>query len=89
MIKLSINKDSLSLDKDFNTGFLKPKDHLFPKFWENSRKGGLNPIVSRKLMSIADDVIRSLSLDVKPKDVIITGSIVSYNWHELSAGHVN
>ena len=43
MIKLSIKQS----DFDFNTGLLKPKDSLYPKFWKNKQ---LNPIVARKLM---------------------------------------
>ena len=35
-------------------------------------------------MAIADDIIKSLNLDVEIEDVIITGSIASYNWHDLS-----
>ena len=35
-------------------------------------------------MQIADEVIKSLNLDKEVKDVVITGSIASYNWHELS-----
>lgn len=77
MIKLSIKKD----DFEFNTGLLKPKDTLYPKFWKNNN---LNPIVARKLMKIADDIIDSLDLGVEVEDVIITGSLASYNWHELS-----
>ena len=79
MIKLSIKKR----DFDFNTGLLKPKDSLYPKFWKNNK---LNTIVSRKLMKIADDVIKSLNLgdNLDVEDVIITGSIASYNWHEMS-----
>ncbi len=77
MIKLSIKKQ----DFDFNSGLLVPKDNLYPKFWS---KNTLNPIVARKLVQIADDVIKSLKLGVDIEDVIITGSIASYNWHELS-----
>ncbi len=77
MIKLSIKKN----DFDFNTGLLKPKDSLYPKFWS---KNDLNSIVSRKLMAIADDIIDSLDMRDYVEDVIITGSIASYNWHELS-----
>lgn len=77
MIKLSIKKE----DFDFNTGLLIPKDNLHPKFWKNNN---LNPIVARKLTQIADDVIKSLKLGIDIEDVIITGSIASYNWHELS-----
>lgn len=77
MIKLSIKNKSF----DFNTGLIKPKDSLYPKFWKNNK---LNAIVARKLMKIADDIIKSLDLDIDVEDVIITGSIASYNWHDLS-----
>ena len=46
MIKLSIKKE----DFNFNTGLLKPKEALYPKFWKNE---DLNPVVARKLMQIA------------------------------------
>lgn len=81
MIKLSIGKAGLTFGPDFNTNLLKPKSTLFPKFWKNNK---LNVIVSRKLTEIADGVIKSLDLDTDVEDVIITGSIASYNWHELS-----
>lgn len=82
MINVSLIKKMK--DFDFNTNVLKPKATLFPKFWKNDRNGGINPIVARKLVEISDRIIDSLNLDAKPKDVIITGSIVSYNWHENS-----
>lgn len=71
----------IELEKDEYSGILKPKDTLFPKIWKNNK---INPIVARKLMQIADEVIRSLDLDVEEEDVIITGSIASYNWHDKS-----
>tara|TARA_S200000501_G_scaffold378945_1_gene445265 strand:- start:1265 stop:2080 length:816 start_codon:yes stop_codon:yes gene_type:complete len=81
VIKLSIKKDTLTFTPEFNSGLLIPKENLHPKFW---RKGILDPIVSRKLVEIADDIIKSLDLLGQVEDVIITGSIASYNWHELS-----
>ena len=82
MVNISFKKDSLFLDKEFNTGLLKPKDKLFPKIWQGNR---LVPIVNRKLMLIADEIIKSLNfLNQEVEDVIITGSIASYNWHEMS-----
>ena len=82
MINISLIKSMK--DFDFDTTVLKPKATLFPKFWKNDRNGGINPIVARKLIEISDRIIKSLNLEVKPKDVIITGSIASYNWHENS-----
>ena len=63
------------------SGLLVPKDSLYPKFWKNNK---LNSIVARKLMAIADDVIKSLDIAEFVEDVVITGSISSYNWHDLS-----
>lgn len=81
MINLSVKKDIVKFEPDFNTGLLKPKSTLYPKFWKNNI---LNPIVARKLMQIADDIIKSLDLEIEIEDVVITGSISSYNWHRLS-----
>tara|TARA_B100001057_G_C22798308_1_gene930563 strand:- start:457 stop:1269 length:813 start_codon:yes stop_codon:yes gene_type:complete len=81
MINISVKKYKLDISKEFNTGLLKPKDTLYTKFWKNNK---LDPIVARKLMKIADDIIESLDLDVDVEDVVITGSIASYNWHDLS-----
>lgn len=81
MIKLAIKKEDFLAMPEFNTGLLKPKDKLYPKIWKNNK---LNPIVARKLMEIADDIVKSLKLEFEIEDVIITGSIASYNWHELS-----
>jgi predicted nucleotidyltransferase len=78
MINISINN---SENSQFNTGLLKPKDSLYTRFW---KKSGLSPVVSRKLLQIAEDVIESLKLDIEEEDIIITGSIASYNWHDLS-----
>lgn len=80
-MKISIIKSQDLVGNDFNTNLLKPKNTLFPKFWKNNN---LNPIVARKLMQIADEVVKSLDLDQEVKDIIITGSIASYNWHEMS-----
>lgn len=82
MLKFDIIKNSAPFGPEFNTSLLKPKSTLFSKFWKNNV---LNPIVSRKLMNIADDVIQSMDFeDSVIKDIIITGSIASYNWHKFS-----
>ena len=71
----------IKLDKGEYSKFLTPKDSLFSKIWKNNK---INPIVARKLMQIADEVIKSLQIDVEEEDIIITGSIASYNWHDKS-----
>ena len=80
MIKLKIKDSNIDFGPEFNPKLLKPKSELFQKFWKNNT---LNPIVARKLMEIADKIIESLDLE-DVEDVVITGSIASYNWHELS-----
>ena len=56
------------------------KQHLNPKFWKN---GKLDSRIRMKLLDIADDFIESLGVDwVKPKDIIITGSLANYNWNK-------
>ena len=56
MINLSITKSDIDFGPEFNSGLLEPKDNLYPNFW---KKNDLDPIVARKLMSIADDVIKN------------------------------
>ena len=79
-MKVSIIKN-IDLNYNFDKNLLIPKNTLYPKFWKNNN---LNPIVSRKLMQIADEIIKSLDLRDEVKDIVMTGSIASYNWHELS-----
>ena len=37
MIKLSIKSDDKIFGSDFNTGLLRPKDSLYPKFWNKKK----------------------------------------------------
>jgi hypothetical protein len=56
------------------------KKNLNPKFWKD---GKLDSRIRMKLLDIADDFIEYLNIDwVKPKDIIITGSLANYNWNE-------
>jgi predicted nucleotidyltransferase len=80
MIDISINSKKELFSK-LDLSRLKPQNTLYPNFWINNN---LNTIVSRKLMKIADQIIDSMDIDVEIDDVIITGSIASYNWHDLS-----
>jgi hypothetical protein len=84
VIDISIIDDFLNMGPKFDSTTLKPKDDLFKKFWRRGIEGNLNPIVSRKLMQISDKIIESLDLKIQPSDIVITGSITSYNWHALS-----
>ena len=74
-------KINLGTNYNFDTNFVKPKDTLLPKIWKNDN---LNIIVARKLIQIADEVMKSLELDVEAEDYVMTGSSASYNWHDMS-----
>ena len=68
--------------KNISLSSFKIKKELNPKFWPN---GKLNSRVRLRLMDISDDFIDELSIDwVKPKDVMLTGSIANYNWSRYS-----
>lgn len=87
MINITINQSSCG-DK-FNTSLLKPKKTLFEPLWVDQdlkSQGGnsLKSDVNDQLLKIAQDIIESMDIDVEIKDIIVTGSIASYNWHELS-----
>lgn len=58
-----------------------PKSDLHPKFWKNKK---INSVFASKLRIIAQDIIEDLEISKFLKDIIITGSIASYNWHTLS-----
>jgi hypothetical protein len=56
------------------------KKNLNPKFWKDEK---LDSRIRMKLLDIADDFIEFLGVKwVKPKDIIITGSLANYNWNE-------
>jgi hypothetical protein len=66
---------------ELNTSGLMLQGGLHPKFWF---RRDLDPKVRRKLMKIADDIAENLEISEFVEDVIITGSIAGYNWHNLS-----
>jgi len=64
-----------------NTNFLKPKEELHPDFWTEK---ALDPEISKLLEQISKDILESMDIDVEIEDIVITGSIASHNWHNLS-----
>ena len=67
---------------DINLKSFEIQDKLNPKFWINNK---INSRVRLKLLDLADEFIESLAVDwVKPKDIVITGSIANYNWSKYS-----
>ena len=59
------------------------KDDLNSKIWKD---GLLDPVVKDKLIKIAKEFLDYINLDIeiKPIDIIIVGSIASYNWSKYS-----
>ena len=68
--------------EDIDLKSFKVQDELNPKFWID---GKLNSRVRLKLLDLADEFYDSLNIKwVKPKDIVLTGSIANYNWSRYS-----
>jgi len=60
----------------------KKRNELVPKIWEGDK---LNSRVRLKLLDIADDFWESTNIGwVKPKNIVLMGSICNYNWSKFS-----
>lgn len=72
-------------EAEFDSSKLTIHDKLNNKFWKN---GTLEEKVAVKLMEIAQDFFDSLKEDIQSipdfEDVTFTGSLASYNYHDLS-----
>ena len=67
---------------DINLKSFEVQDELNPKFWINNK---INSRVRLKLLDLADEFYDSLNISwVKPKDIVLTGSIANYNWSKYS-----
>ena len=76
-IRENIENEITSDDVDLSSFNIKKQ--LNPKFWQD---GHLDSRIRLKLLDIADDFIDFLDVDwVKPKDVIMTGSLANFNWN--------
>ena len=90
MISINIKQTQKDSKFDFYKSKLKPRDMLFPEIWIGNTKqpdvsdSVINPDVSERLIEIATSILDSMDIDVKVRDIILTGSIVGYNWHDLS-----
>lgn len=72
----TIYPDEISLDS------FEVKDELNPKFWVG---GKLKTNVRIRLLDIAHDFFEDLDVRwIKPKDVVLTGSLANYNWSKYS-----
>ena len=67
---------------------LNVKDNLNTNFFNNKNK--LESKIRLQLLDIVDDFIKTLEVSwVKPKDILLIGSIVNYNWNEYSDIDIN
>lgn len=61
----------------------RPKNRLNPDFFDSD--GSMNSRIRLGLLDIADDFVRMLEVKwVKPIDIVVTGSMVNYNWSKFS-----
>lgn len=68
---------------DINMKPFKVKKRLHKDFFKDNEI--LNPQIRMRLLDIADDFVKTLEVKwVKPLDIVVTGSIVNYNWSEYS-----
>jgi predicted nucleotidyltransferase len=85
MNNFNTNWKEYLLEDDFDKSKLMIKDKLNDKIWEN---GQLKEEVALKLMEIAQDFYESLQEEIENlpdfEDVTFTGSLASYNYHNLS-----
>ena len=81
MINFTKNWRQYLEEGELSTSGLMIQNSLHPKFWF---RRNLDPKVRRKLLAIAEDVASKLEISDFVEDIIITGSIATYNWHSLS-----
>lgn len=89
LIKEELDNTSLSLvtevePSEVPTKTIKYSNQLNPKIWNNETKK-LIPIVRYKLLEITKKYLETLKdLDIKFKDIILTGSAANYNYNDQS-----
>tara|TARA_R110000824_G_scaffold202090_4_gene386289 strand:- start:10016 stop:10957 length:942 start_codon:yes stop_codon:yes gene_type:complete len=77
------NRDDYQYPASLGIVDLVIQDELEPNFW--TQDGKINPAILERLLVIAADFVNSLKIpDIHIDDIIITGSIASYNWYEHS-----
>ena len=56
---------------------------LNPKIWDTD-PDAVRPGIKAALLSIVDEFLEGLDLDLNIKDIVVTGSIANYNWSKFS-----
>ena len=57
------------------------KKQLNPKIWEKNK---IKKNVRKRLIKIAKEFVKSTDIDFIPVDIVIVGSIASFNWSKYS-----
>ena len=79
-LKENFNFEVDSSDVDLSS--FEKQEELAPSLWRN---GVLNPRARLKLLDIADDFWEFVNITwVKPKSILLTGSICNFNWSQYS-----
>ena len=82
LISLKENIETEVESSEINLSSFKKNDSLTKRIWDGM---DLNPRVRLKLLDIADDFWSFVNLKwVKPKNIILTGSICNFNWSNMS-----
>ena len=81
MNSLNTKWRSFLLESHFDIEALKPKEELHHSFWQEKQ---LHRQILNQLLKIAQDIVESMDINAEIKDITLTGSIASYNWHDMS-----
>ncbi len=69
------------VDFDFSFDDFRPQTGLHPSFWD---KEDLFDDISRNLKLIAKEYSESIGIEDHLEDILVVGSLASYNWHKKS-----
>lgn len=73
--------DKVYKPSQINLKSFEQKQRLNPKIWINNK---MNPKVRKQLIKIAKEFIKSTDIKFIPIDIIMVGSLASYNWSKYS-----
>ena len=73
--------DKVYKPSQINLKSFEQKKRLNPKIWINNK---MNPKVRKQLLQIAKEFIKSTDIKFIPIDIIMVGSLASYNWSKYS-----
>jgi predicted nucleotidyltransferase len=75
------NDISAPLEEEVEAESFDAQEVLEPRIWEQE---ALKPLISNKLIKIAQDFIDNLPIEVDVEDIRLTGSLANYNWSTYS-----